>query len=54
MRVGDAYVNRFGQIIDESVRSGAFAEAQQIQLLRMRLIRDYSGLWLLVNRPTSN
>ena len=54
VRVGDSYVNRFGQLIDESVRSGAFAEAQQLQLLRMRLIRDYSGLWLLVNRPSSN
>ncbi len=52
-KLGDAYAQRFGTLIDGSVRAGAFAEAQQLQLLRMRLIRDYSGLWLLVNRPTS-
>ena len=50
-KLGDAFVQRFGQMIEESVRAGLFAEAQQLQLLRMRLIRDYSGLWLLVNRP---
>lgn len=51
-KLGDAYVQRFGQLIEEAVRGGLFAEAQQLQLLRMRLIRDYSGLWLLVNRPS--
>ena len=39
--------------IDAAVQDGNFGEAQQLQLLRMRLIRDYSGLWLLVNRPSS-
>lgn len=52
-KLGDAYAQRFGTLIDTAVRGGAFAEAQQLQLLRMRLIRDYSGLWLLVNRPSS-
>ncbi len=52
-RMGDAYSQKFGQLIDDAVRAGSFAEVQQLQLLRMRLIRDYSGLWLLVNRPTS-
>jgi hypothetical protein len=51
-RAADAYVQRFSSIIDVAVQDGSFAEAQQLQLLRMRLIRDYSGLWLLVNRPT--
>ena len=52
-KLGDGYVQRFGQLVDSAVRGGNFAEAQQLQLLRMRLIRDYSGLWLLVNRPSS-
>ncbi len=52
-RMADTYVQRFGGFIDEAVRSGNLGEAQQLQLLRMRLIRDYSGLWLLVNRPSS-
>jgi hypothetical protein len=37
---------------DEAVRGGAFGEAQQFELLRMRLLRDYAGLWLMVFRPT--
>ncbi len=52
-RHADALVQRFGHFIDLTVQDGAFGEAQQLQLLRMRLIRDYSGLWLLVNRPSN-
>ncbi|MEO8277665.1 MAG: hypothetical protein ABI639_15740 [Thermoanaerobaculia bacterium] len=52
-RSADAFVQRFSSVIDVAVQDGNFAEAQQLQLLRMRLIRDYSGLWLLVNRPTA-
>lgn len=52
-KVADAYVQRFGAYVDAAIQDGAFGEAQQLQLLRMRLIRDYSGLWLLVNRPSS-
>lgn len=52
-KVADAYVQRFGAYVDSAIQDGAFGEAQQLQLLRMRLIRDYSGLWLLVNRPSS-
>lgn len=52
-RAADAQVQRFSSVIDVAVQDGNFTEAQQLQLLRMRLIRDYSGLWLLVNRPAS-
>ena len=52
-RISDAVVQRFSSVIDVAVQDGNFIEAQQLQLLRMRLIRDYSGLWLLVNRPAS-
>jgi len=52
-KLADAYVQRFGQMVDQAMHGGQFAEAQQLQLLRMRLIRDYSGLWLLVNRPAA-
>ena len=33
------------------VLDGDLIEAQTFQVLRMRLIRDYSGLWLLANKP---
>lgn len=52
-RVADGYVQRFGAFIDQAIQDSNFSEAQQLQLLRMRLIRDYSGLWLLVNRPST-
>jgi hypothetical protein len=52
-RLADAVVQRFSSFIDTAVQESSFGEAQQLQLLRMRLIRDYSGLWLLVNRPAS-
>lgn len=53
-RVADSVVQRFSSFIDVAVQESSFGEAQQLQLLRMRLIRDYSGLWLLVNRPSSS
>jgi len=50
-RLADSYVQRFQHFMDLAIQDGNFVEAQALQLLRMRLIRDYSGLWLLVNRP---
>lgn len=52
-KIAEIYVNNFGTHLDAIVKQGNFAEAAEIQVLRMRLIRDYAGLWLLVNRPTS-
>jgi hypothetical protein len=49
-RLADVYVRRFSGFIDSAVQSGNYAEAQALQVLRMRLIRDYSGLWLLANK----
>jgi len=52
IQLAEQFTSRFGERIDEAVKGGNFGDAQQLQLLRMRLIRDYSGLWLLVFRPT--
>ncbi|QQR72868.1 MAG: hypothetical protein IPJ17_15415 [Holophagales bacterium] len=52
-RVADSFVQRFQHFMDQSIQDGNFSEAQALQLLRMRLIRDFSGLWLLVNRPAN-
>jgi hypothetical protein len=49
-RLADAYVRRFSAFVDTAVQSGNYIEAQALQVLRMRLIRDYSGLWLLANK----
>jgi hypothetical protein len=50
-RTADAYLWRFNHVLNEAVLAGSANEARQIQLLRMRLMRDYSGLWLLAYKP---
>jgi hypothetical protein len=37
--------------LNELMTGGNLAECRQVQLLRMRLMRDYSGLWLLAFKP---
>ncbi len=50
-RVADAYLWRFSHVLNELMMGANLAECRQIQLLRMRLMRDYSGLWLLAFKP---
>jgi hypothetical protein len=50
-RLADSYLWRFQHLLDERLFSGDLSEGRQIQLLRMRLMRDYSGLWLLAYKP---
>ncbi len=50
-RTADAFLWRFHHVLDEAVLSGSVTEGRQLQLLRMRLMRDYSGLWLLAYKP---
>ena len=50
-RTADAYLWRFHHVLDEAVLGGSVTEGRQMQLLRMRLMRDYSGLWLLAYKP---
>ena len=49
-RYGDLYVRRFQHRVDQSVLEGDITEAQALQMLRMRMMRAYSGLWLMVHR----
>ena len=50
-RTADAYLWKFHHVLDEAVLAGSVTEGRQLQLLRMRLMRDYSGLWLLAYKP---
>ena len=50
-RTADAYLWRFNHVLNELMLAGDMTEIRQVQLLRMRLMRDYSGLWLLAYRP---
>jgi len=49
-RLADRYLHRFGYLLNQSVLHGDLPEAQSLQVLRMRLMRDYSGLWLLAHK----
>src|SRR5262249_33619147 len=50
-RTADAYLGRFQHVLTELQLAGNAAEGRQVQVLRMRLMRDYSGLWLLAYKP---
>ena len=50
-RAADSYLWRFNHVLNELMMAGDMAEVRQVQLLRMRLMRDYSGLWLLAFKP---
>lgn len=51
LRVGSEFLWRFIHLIDHTLTVGEVQEAREFQLLRMRLVRCHSGLWLLVHRP---
>lgn len=50
-RAADSFLWRFSHVLNELMLIGDVADCRQVQLLRMRLMRDYSGLWLLAFKP---
>ena len=46
-RLADQFHHRYAHFIGQALQEGRFQDAQSLQYHRMRLIRDYSGLWLL-------
>lgn len=53
-RVADSYLWRFSHVLSQAALGTDLAETRQLEVLRMRLMRDYSGLWLLVWKPFFN
>ena len=53
-RVADSYLWRFSHVLSQAALGTDPAETRQLEVLRMRLMRDYSGLWLLVWKPFFN
>jgi hypothetical protein len=47
---GDWLLRRFEHYIEVYLLEGDAKEARELQVLRMRLMRGYSGLWLMVHR----
>jgi hypothetical protein len=50
-RLADLFIHRFGHEIDQTVLSGNGEDARELQVLKMRLVRESAGLWLLVYKP---
>ena len=50
-RAADSFLWRFNHVSNELMITGNLSDCRQVQLLRMRLMRDYSGLWLLAFKP---
>lgn len=51
-RLADLFVHRFDHEIAMSVLNGGAAEdARDLQVLKMRLVRESAGLWLLIHKP---
>lgn len=48
VRWGDSFLQQFDHMVEHCVLEGDLGEAHQLMILRMRLMRDYAGLWLLV------
>lgn len=49
-RLGDLFLRRFEHRLEQAVLDGDATEAKALQQLKMRLMRAYSGLWLMVHR----
>lgn len=47
--LGDAYLRRYDHYQELALLAGDIREARQLALLRIRLMRDYSELWLLAH-----
>jgi hypothetical protein len=49
-RIGDLFIHRFEHLIEQLILTGDAEEARSLQVLRVRTMRSFSGLWLLVHR----
>ncbi len=48
--LADLFVRRYEHLMHQVVLSGDITEAQRLQVLRIRLMRAFSGLWLLLHK----
>jgi len=49
LRLGDLYLHRFSHFLEMLLADEDMPRVRELQILKMRLMREYSGLWLLVN-----
>jgi hypothetical protein len=51
LRLATGYMARLAAAAEQATFQGDVAEAQALMVLRMRLVRDHAGAWLLAVRP---
>jgi hypothetical protein len=51
VQLADSYLARYSQAVERAILEGNVSEARNLQILRMRLVREFSGAWLQVHRP---
>ncbi len=49
LRLGDLYLRRFGHFLEMRLGDQEVPRIRELQISKMHLMREYSGLWLLVN-----
>ncbi len=48
--LGDLFLRRFEHRIEQAVLLGDINDARALQMLKMRMMRGFSGLWLMIHR----
>lgn len=49
-RLGDLFLRQFDHLIEQMLLADQHREVKSLRVLKMRLMRNYSGLWLLLYR----
>jgi hypothetical protein len=49
--LAESFLARYSQAVDQAIMEGDASEAQRLQILRMRLVRESSGIWLQIHMP---
>lgn len=50
LRLGDLYLRRFGHFLEMGLVDQEVPRIRELQISKMHLMREYSGLWLLANK----
>ncbi|HEX4955946.1 MAG TPA: hypothetical protein VF017_21365 [Thermoanaerobaculia bacterium] len=50
-RLADRFVRLFDHHVEQAIEAGDATEARELYWLKMRLMRDHAGHWLLVHKP---
>lgn len=52
VRLAESFLARYSQAVEQAVLDGDVEDAQRLQVLRMRLLRESAGIWLQVHQQS--